>query len=197
MAKIDLSNIDFSRVKKEHLVLICTALIAGVILFSYKNIFNPLLGKIKTVSTQIEQRKNDIQRAKIAPQDLSEHEQEIEELRTQIDYFQKRLEGKVNMPQILKELNQLAEQLKIKFISVNPLEGKDTPLPGEEESLFQLPIKIKLRSGYHQLGIFINQIENLSSFMKVTGFKLSADSRDIWVHQAELTITTYRLVGEK
>lgn len=190
MAKL---KIDLNKIKKEHLLIGCIILIAAIAFLSYRNIFKPLMGKSKKVSKQIEQRKRDIQGAEVGPDSLKELEAEIERLKTQINYYQQRLASEADVPQILKELNQIAERLKIEFVSVTPFTSEEIPLPGGEEFIFQKPIKISLRSGYHPLGIFINRIENSSRFMKITELKINTDSKDTWKHQVELVITSYGL----
>ncbi len=186
-------NIDLSKIKSEYLLAICAILIVAILFLSYNNIFKPLLGKIKQLSEQIEQTERDIQRAKVSPDSLKSLGAKIERLKTQIDYYQRKLTSKVDVPQILKELNQIAEPLKLKIVSVNPLVKEEIPLPGGEEFIFQVPIRISLKGGYHQLGIFINKIENSTRFMKIADLKLTAVSRDIWAHDIELVITSYGL----
>lgn len=191
-----MANLDLSKIKKEHLVLICAILAVVIVFAAYKNIFTPLLGKIKDVSVQKQQRQRDIQKAKVGPEVLKELEEELDEIKARIDYYRQGLLVKPDVPQILKELNQIAERLRIKFVSVNPLERKETILPGAGELLLQIPIRIKLQCGYHELGIFINKIENLPRFMKITELKINADSGNIWTHQAELVITSYSLIAK-
>ena len=186
-------NIDLSKVKSEYLLAICAILIVAILFLSYNNIFKPLLGKIKQASKQIEQTERDIQRAKVSPDSLKSLGAEIEKLKAPIDYYQRKLTSKVDVPQILKELNQIAEPLRIKIVSVNPLVKEKIPLPGGEEFIFQVPIRISLKCGYHQLGIFINKIENSTRFMKIADLKINAVSRDIWAHDVELVITSYGL----
>ena len=186
-------NIDLSKIKSEYLLAICAILIVAILFLSYNNIFKPLLGKIKQASEQIEQTERDIQRAKLSPGSLKSLGADIEKLKPQIDYYQRKLTSKVDVPQILKELNQIAEPLKIKIVSVNPLVKEEIPLPSGEEFIFQVPIRISLKCGYHQLGIFINKIENSSRFMKIAELKINAVSRDIWAHDIELVITSYGL----
>lgn len=195
MQNIKLPKIDLNKVRKEYLTLGSILLIILIAFFAYKNVLSPLLGRIKEASAQMERKKADIQKARISPQALSELEKEIEGLKSQIASYRRRLKARAEVPQILKELNQIAEHLKIKFVSVNPLERVKTPLPEGEELLIQLPIKVKLQCGYHELSIFINQIENLPRFTKITDLKLKSDSRNIWTHQAELVVTTYSLVS--
>ena len=191
-----MANIDLSKLKKEHLVLIYIILFVAIAFAAYKNVFNPMRGKIKEVSAQIEQRKGNIQKAKVSPEVLENLEAEIDRLNTQIGYYQQSLQASADVPQILGELNQMAERLNVKIVSVNPLERKETILPGGEGVLTQIPIRLKLQCGYHGLGIFINQIENSSRFMKITQLKIGAEAKSIWEHQAELVITSYRLVSK-
>lgn len=190
-------KIDLSRIKKEQLSLTCIILAAAIAFFAYTTVFSPLLGKIKKLSGQIEQREKNIQKAKIDPQALKKLEDEANEIRTRVNYYKQGLQALTDVPQILKELNEIAERLRIKFVSVNPLKREKTALPGGKDYLLFSPIKIKLQCGYHQLGIFINEIENAQRLMKITKFKINAGRANIWVHQAELEITSYSLVSNE
>jgi len=192
----DKLKIDLNKIKKEYLFAIFSAAIILIAFFAYKSIFTPLLGKIRDVSAQIEIRKGNIQRAKISPDSFEELEEEIEGLKPRIEYYHRNLQALPDIPQILKELNRIGERLKIKFVSIHPLEREETLLPGGEESLLQIPIKLNLKCGYHQLGIFINELESPPRFMKIRELKINADPKNVWVHQAELVITSYILVDK-
>lgn len=186
-------NIDLGKISKKEWILIYIFIILVIFSFSYNFIFSPLVEKIKTTSAQIARKETSIQKAKINPQLLKELEGKIEQLKAQMAYYEENLKVLTDVPQILKELNQIAERLEIKFVSVNPLERQKIPLPGEQEYFEQVPIRIKLKCGYHQLGIFINRIENSVQFMKVTQLQISLDPKDIWNHQVELVITSFGL----
>lgn len=197
MFKIDLSSIELGRIKKDYLVVGFVALIIIIIFFAYKNIFSPTLSRIKKISAQIGKKKTNIERAKVGPLTLVELEQEIEALNKRMNYCQENLRSLADVPQILKELNRMAEQLNIRFSSVNPLEKEARLLPGGEEFIVQIPIKIQLQCGYHQFGTFINQIENSPRIMKIIELKINADPNNVWAHQTELTVSSYNLVSKK
>ena len=195
ISDINLSNIDFTKVKKEYLIAACLIFLLLIVFFSYRSVLSPLLSEIRHISTEMERRTIDIQRARIAPQDLSSLEEEIARIREQADIYQSQLEGVRDVPQILKEFNSIAEALKVTIVSVDPLSSEEIALPAGDQILLQAPIKIKMRCGYHQLGMFINQIENSPNFMKITNVKLSANSSNIWLHNAEMVITSFRLIS--
>ncbi|MCQ9208018.1 MAG: type 4a pilus biogenesis protein PilO [Omnitrophica bacterium] len=189
-------NLDLTKVKKEHLLVISIILIITIGLVAYNNVLKPLLGRISVVSGQIKEKKRKIQRAEVSFQTLAVLEDEIRAIKIKSDYYEQKLQAPAEMPQILKELNQMAERLKVKIVSVNPLEREETVLPGSEEFLLETPLRIKLQCGYHQLGVFINQIENSTRLMKISELKISSDSRDIWTQQVELVVTNYGLVSQ-
>ncbi|MBN2096909.1 MAG: type 4a pilus biogenesis protein PilO [Candidatus Omnitrophica bacterium] len=192
---VNLSSIDLSKIKKEHLLLGGAVFLLLVSWVIFNNVFKPLAGKIKAVSEQIEERKRTAQLGEISPQALKDLEKETKAIRAQLDYYQDRLSATPDVPQLLKELNQIAERLKIKISSVTPFSREETLLPGKTELLLQTPLKIKMQCGYHELGIFINRVENSPRFMEITGLKINADSKDIWQHQVELELVSYALVS--
>jgi len=193
----DLINIDLSKIKKEHLLIGCIVLIITIALLAYQNIFKPLSGRISDTSAQIQQKENAIQRAKTSPQALENIEKEMAQIQSKVDSYQQKLEGVADVPKILRDLNQIAELQRIRFVSVTPMERKQIALPGGEEFILQVPIRIKLQCGYHTLGIFINQIENFPRLMKVTDLRITADTKDVWSHQVELAVSSYGMVSKE
>ena len=190
-------NIDLSKVKKEHLLIGGVALIVIILLLAFFNIFKPLLGKSKDADLQIVQKQNTIERAKVGPEAAKTLEKELIQIRSELALYQDKLQDAVGVPKILRELNQIAERQKIKFVSVTPSSERKMSLPGDKEYLLQIPIRINLQCGYHELGIFINQIENFSRLMKITDIKITANPQDIWSHHVELAISSYSLVSTK
>lgn len=189
-------NIDLSKIKKEHILIGCVVLIVLIIFLAFRGIFSPLLAKTKEAVDQIEQKQGAIARAKVGPESVKNLKREVAQIKSEADFYQRRLEGVSDVSKILRELNSIAERQKIKFISVTPLKENEIPLPGKQELLLQIPIRIKLQCSYHELGIFINQIENHSRLMKVTDLKISANKSNIWAHQVELAISSYSLVSK-
>ena len=76
----------------------------------------------------------DIQKARISPEDLKKLENEVKEFNTQINYYIRKLSAQADVPQILKELNEIAERLGIKFVSVKPKKKQEVVLPAGEET---------------------------------------------------------------
>jgi Tfp pilus assembly protein PilO len=187
-------NIDLSKIKKEHLALLCLVLIIGIIFFAYRNIFQPLQKSMEQVSAKLQKTEIDIKMARISPENLKKLENNVSEINTEISHYVRRLSTHADVPQILKELNGIAERLDIKFVSVKPQKEQGVLLPLGKEVLLQIPINIRLQCGYHQLGVFINQIESSTRFMKITKLKIHTEQRNIWQHQVELDISSYNLV---
>ena len=191
-----MANIDLSKVRKDYLALISIGLIALLALFAYMKIFSPLFFKIKSASRQVEQKRSELERARISPDALRKLEREMAAITKEAEFYQDRLNVNIDVPQILKELNQLGEQLGVRFVAVKPLSAQQRPLPGNGQLLIEIPIQLRLECGYHQLGIFINQIENSTRLMKVTELKVSATACNTWAHNAELVISNYMLVNQ-
>ncbi len=184
------------QIKKENLAALSVIAVALIIVVSYQLILSPLLFKVRDIAGQLAQRKRDVQTAQISPEALAKLEQEIAQVKEGMRYYHKRLQTEAGIPEMLKELNQIAGDLNIKFAGVKPKDAQRISLSADAGVLVQIPIAVELKCGYHQLGQFINRIESSSTrFMKVTELKVSSNTQDIWVHNVELVITTYILEG--
>ena len=55
----------------------------------------------------------------------------------------------------------------------------------------ELPIALTARSGYHELGAFINQLENSERIFMVKTIEIKADPSDPKRHHATLVVETF------
>ena len=84
LEKLNLPNIDLSKVKKEYLILSCVVLIIGIAFFFYKNIFQPLQEKDERLLLKLQKAQMDIQKARISPDDMKKMDLEVREIASAI-----------------------------------------------------------------------------------------------------------------
>jgi len=98
------------------------------------------------------------------------------------------------IPNLLEEISKIANKREVKIMQIKPLSHPPTAKPElttATTKLFPVSIKLDLLGGYHQLGKFINDLENASVFMEVDTLRISSESTSIMTQQIELTLKTY------
>lgn len=104
--------------------------------------------------------------------------------------YEKSLPGEKEIPAILEYLSDAAKELKVRITEIRPvIEEKDKA--ATPSIYYKAPILLKAECGYHQLGHFLNKLENADRFMRIDNIKIEADPEKIGIHNVELIVVTY------
>ena len=135
--------------------------------------------------------------AKQEIQKKATYERKVLEYKEKIEHYEKRLLTREKMPSLLEAVSDMAIDSGIRIVAITPVMLFKTPVAGEEQPYREIPIWISARSGYHQLGSFINSLENAHYFMKVADIQIRSNKRTPARHDVELLIVTYVLSKEE
>ncbi|UCB56560.1 MAG: type 4a pilus biogenesis protein PilO [Candidatus Omnitrophota bacterium] len=104
--------------------------------------------------------------------------------------YEKSLPGEKEIPAILEYLSDAAKELKVRITEIRPvIEEKDKA--ATPSIYYKAPILLKAECGYHQLGRFLNKLENADRFMRIDNIKIEADPEKVGIHNVELIVVTY------
>lgn len=195
MAKLDLNNVKdtlkFGKDKKQTLFIGIVIFLAIVIAYGYI-FFKPHAGELMALFSKLSDLKLQLSSAKTDIATKPMLEKTKASLLSKIDYYEKKLPEQKEIPKILESLSEIAIDAGVKIIAIKPAESS---MGG---GIYQeMPIQIKAKCGYHQLGIFINSLETGDRFMKVSDINVVANAEDMLNHNVELEIKTYTLSKEK
>lgn len=173
------------------------------------------LAKLMELSSNINQQKVNLVKAEALVGRKSEMEKSLADLESRMDKYKISLPVRSDIPTILQEISRIASESKIKILKMEPVKeskeatGMPVPpmpsMPGMPQEqppqiggtvYTEIPIKIEANGGYHDLGGFINNLENAKNFMKVSELDIDADSDNIYRHKIDMIIVAYVLTGE-
>ena len=124
---------------------------------------------------------------------LDAYKQQLGEMERSFGAMLRQLPGKTEVPNLLVDISQtgLAAGLSEKLFQ-----------PGPEKSngfYAELPIKIRLSGGYHQLAQFVSGIAALPRIVTLHDIEIKPDSKDSNFDQLTLDVTakTYRYLDEE
>ena len=193
-----MSKIDLTKLSKEKSQLLTLSFLAIVIILAgYFYFF--LTPKINALGKFLAQRsalKEKIAAADKLIDNTDKFKREIAVLKEQVGQYETRLPAKKEIASILNQLSGLASQEQIKIVGIKELELEKPKDDDEELAYDEIPIQIDMKSGYHQLARFINQIERSDRLMKIESLKISSDPQDLSKHAVRVIVSAFVLVKE-
>ena len=94
--------------------------------------------------------------------------------------------------QILEYISRVANERKVKIMRIVPLRSPGKPVKGASDTKYSsLLITLEISSGYHQLGRFINDLENADVFLEVDELQIRSDAKYYPEQQVSLALKTY------
>jgi type IV pilus assembly protein PilO len=121
-------------------------------------------------------------------------EKKIEKAKEVQPFYEKKLPREEELPTLLGNLSELARENNVKIISIKPIKDEDEP-EGGESVYMEIPIQVKARCGYHQLGRFINDLESADRFMMIGDINIKSIAKSKTIHDVKLVVYTYILSG--
>lgn len=169
--------------------------LAGAILVAILYLFFVFIPKAKVVVKNFSQGrelKTKIVKTEKAWAMRTQIEQEIAQTNEKIQYYEKELPEKKEIPQVLRYLSDSARKLNVKITEIKPAE-KDEGLIQENLIYSSVPISLKAECGYHELGRFVSELESADRFMKISNIKIMTNAYNENRHYVRLTVITYVL----
>ncbi len=131
-----------------------------------------------------------------------EHDLEFEDkLKAKIDKITRDIEAyetsftrEKELPDLLENLSDLAQRSRVKILAINPI---DVKAAGKEDQIYQaVPIAITAQSGFHDLGIFINKLEQGERYMQVKDIEIKANPQNAKRHNVEFVVHAFTIRGD-
>jgi type IV pilus assembly protein PilO len=159
--------------------------IGGTYYFVYKDQV-PVLEKVQQEETTL---KAGFEQKQQKAANLEEYKQQLAEIESSFGTMLRQLPGKTEVPSLLVDISQtglaagLAEEL---FQPVGEV---------RKEFYAELPIRIRLRGGYHALGEFVSEIAGLPRIVTLHDIEITKDAKsdDLVLN---VTAKTYRYLDD-
>ena len=195
-SKIDMTNIT-KLLKGKNQVLILSILVIAIILVVYFYFFlKPEISAVRKVLPKVGALNKDIKEVNKQIDSIGELKARINVLKEKVGQYETRLPTKKEIGSILNHLSALASQEDIKITGIKELETIKGEMQEGEQAYSGVPIEIDMKSGYHQLGKFISEIENSDRLMKIDDLEIKSTSENLTEHDVKLIVSSFVLVKE-
>lgn len=144
--------------------------------------------KANTMRSEVKTAENDIAK-------IDKLKKEISAYRSKIEVYERMLPVEQEVPKLLESLSTMANSSSVKIVGITPLASRQEESP---ENIYQeIPIMISAKSGYHELGKFLSDLESSDRFMKVADIGIRENSSSVKRHDVELLVLTYVLLENR
>ena len=166
----------------------------------YFVIMQPQLSTLRALNPEIMVITQDLQRAKDDIARMATYKKQVAELQNKVNQLGGGIKSREEVPRILERISLLANKYRMRIDQIMPLaENQELLLKNNDGKYFALPILIECRSGYHDLGRFLNEMGQNDVSLTIDKFTITANSQNLLKHSIKLTINAIILeaVGEK
>jgi len=191
-----LKNFKTQLIKNQKLVIY--GVITACLLFANYSLFlRPTFISLKETIPRLAQMKKQLISDKSLVANIPRFKIQIEQMRESISSYRKKFSTRQEIAELLKDLSEIAKDSNVKIISIKPHQPVDAQSVSTASGAYQkFPISIRAVCGYHQLGAFLNSLENDETFMRVSDINIASDEKDPSQHLVYILINTYILSEE-
>ena len=133
-----------------------------------------------------------LQRTQAQIGEISKLQAQLEQLQAEMEILEEVPLPEEQLPELLEAMAQMGRVAQVSLVSVRPQLDLSTLNRGLSGYL-ELPLKVEVVGGYHQIGSFLDALESSEHLVRVEGFQIQGSSGDIWHHKATLLLRAYLL----
>ena len=180
------------RINEKNRYYILAAVLFGVFLMDYFLVMMPQVRTFIALNPKIQALSKDIKQAQDDIAHKPQYEAQAALLREKMQAVGSSILRKDEIPRILDNIALIAGKNKIKITQIMPLkEAQEVVLVTDNTKYYALPISVNARGSYHDLGRFINRVEQDAIFMTVSELDIAATGEDPIRHAATMKIRAF------
>jgi len=190
LQKIPEINVDSA--KKRVLLIYAAALLIAILAYTCL-LLGPSISKLTDLVPRLRQMQADIRAVRADLPLENEMKEKNRRALEKLTSYGNRLSREKEIPALLESLSKLARDSRVKILGITPLQ-KARASSGR---LYQeVPISITAQSGYHELGNFINKLENNERFMQVSNLSIRGNPGNAKWHNMRFVVYAYTFKGD-
>jgi len=191
----NLPELTMDETKKKILLLYALGLLA--ILIAYIFLFlSPSLGKLFELIPKMRELKIEITSVNNDLQFEENFGKKLQKSEKEMGKYEHKLSREKEIPVLLENLSQIAKKSRVKILSITPI-SRRAPQNKKASVYQEVPIAITAQSGYHDLGNFINKLENGQRYMQIRDIEIKTNKNNPKRHEVEFVVYAYTFKGGK
>ncbi|MGD2279419.1 MAG: type 4a pilus biogenesis protein PilO [Candidatus Omnitrophota bacterium] len=180
---------------KDYIIAGATALIV-VLYLTF--ILVPKFGQLSKASRIVNDLNNKINQLNTMIKRQTQMKDRLVKLREEYAEYSKKLPMEKEIPEFLEGISSIAKKSRVRIVSITPSELRSVESGGKVIPYYkEMPILITAKSGYHQLGKFISDLEGGGRFMTISNLRIQYDTNFPRMHNERIKLLTYVSVEDK
>lgn len=180
--------------RKMYAVGACT-LVVVVLYLTF--IVLPKTGEIARLSRAVSDQRDQINLVMSRVKKMEENKAKLESLRSEQRSYVKQLPPEKEVPGFLEGLSSIAQKAGVGIRSITPCAFFQQEEKGAQEVYYrEIPFLITAKSGYHQLGAFISNLDETDRFVAIEYVKIQYDEKSPHAHNVRMMLKTYIAVDD-
>jgi Tfp pilus assembly protein PilO len=165
-----------------------------IIYLDFNFLINRQLSSIKAAGPKIIKVKKDLAGLEQDLTRIQDIKNKQDELKQNIISKAKKIITDEQKVSVLQDISDLANKGNVKVSQIKfsyDSAGQKTANDSSAAKLAPLLINLDLICGYHQLGAFLNDLENMLTFIAVHNIKITPQATDLFRQKVDLVLRTY------
>lgn len=150
--------------KKKRILILSTLIAIPSLLFIFL-IYFPKTNEIHSLESKLKTSSEELKKVRIAARDLPKYQKELEDAQQEFETTSVLLPKGQEIPNLLRSISDLGKASGLDFLSFVP--GAELP----KDFYSEIPIDIKIKGPYHNLGAFLDKVSKLERIVTVNNIK--------------------------
>ena len=191
----DISSIDLKDRKTQIMVLTgLLSVLAAIVYVSF--ILAPQIERVFGAVGQVQKVGSDLKEAQDNIANIPRYKNNLATYEEKVDNYEKMLPAQQEIPTLLESLSAIAKDSGVKIVGIMPVVTKDGKVK-KGQIYKEIPILISAKSGYHELGKFLSNMESADRFMKISDIQIRSNLASPRKHDVEILVLTYILLAAR
>jgi len=180
-------------VSNKYKVLAISVFLLVIIALFYFVLFQANADEMAKLNVQVNNASEELKKMKKIASDLPRYKKELEDVQEKFEATSILLPKGQEIPNLLRNISDLGRNAGLDFISFTP--GAEIP----KDFYAEIPIDIKIKGPYHNLGLFLDKVSKLDRIVTVNNIKTDKVNQE----QSEILLDstcrllTYRFTNVK
>jgi Tfp pilus assembly protein PilO len=187
------AKFQFAKSQKEKTLLTLLAAVIFIAVY-FHLLIRPAIVQLMDLAPKVSTLRRNLSGARTLIKNRPIIERRQSELKQKIDEFEKIFPREREIPKLLEKLSGIAAESGVKIVGTKPIGLEEYGQDDEGEIYQVIPIEIIARSGYHELGDFLQKLEMAKRFVMIKDLKISANASSIKRHNVRIIAETFVLL---
>jgi len=194
MAELSIPSFPIEKIaalSRVHRIVICagTFLLLGGLFFYF--IYMPKISRIDELKIEFDDLEVKLTKARAAAKDFDKYQRLYKEAQVRFKLALQLLPDKKEIPSLLESISKSGRGSGLEFLLFKP--EKEVP----KGFYAEIPVKIQVRGGYHNLAMFFDQVAKLSRIVNISDIEIKGakgSTKAVRYLEASCVATTFRFI---